>query len=45
MRKHYIIPSTTSVALRTDHVCQALVNSVHGNLNLHFIPGTDEDPI
>ena len=44
MKKNYIIPSSTSVAFRTDYICQAAVGSVQGNTNLQFSE-IDGDPI
>lgn len=35
MKRTYIIPDTTSMAFRTDHMCQTAVNSVQGiDINL-----------
>ena len=44
MKRTYIIPNTTSMAFRTDHMCQTVVNSVQGNTGLEFSE-IDGDPI
>jgi hypothetical protein len=44
MKKHYNIPNTVVESFRTSYICQAVVGSVQGNLNLHFTD-IDEDPI
>ena len=36
MKRTYIIPNTTSVLFQTEHICQAVVGSVQGNLGLEF---------
>lgn len=46
MKKHYIIPTSETVAFRTASLCDPYVGSVHGNTNLQYNGAADPgDPV